>query len=155
MPQLYTSGTQDMTKNKPLPTDNDVRCVLRISRQSRDPRTAPAFSLILGYTCTAAELLRFRWPHLDLRQGTLLRKGQDGHSLQHLTELVVRQLLAISRSSCCGQIFGPTERFPRTLKALLSSTLTDAGLGTFTPIDFVRWSRLQSPQIKRSVVTAS
>jgi len=138
-----------------LPSDDDVRRFLPVSRSMPDPRAAAATSLILFSAYNDAELNRARWPDLDRKTGRLLRNRNDENAYEQLTELLVRQLLAIERRSPTGKIFASSPRFPLPLRAVLASVLERAGLAHFTTNDFVRWSQLQPVSVRLAVATAA
>jgi hypothetical protein len=141
-----------MTSKRPLPSDNDVRLLLGSSRSNPDPRSSAAITLLLTCSITPCHLDRLKWSQLDVRLGTLVLSKRRGE--EKLTELTIRQLLAIAPSSASGKIFGATDQFPQSLNSLLASTLKTPSLSAYTINDFVRWSRLQSDSVRLSIATA-
>ncbi len=137
-----------------LPSDEHVRRLLAASRASQDPRIAPATTFILSLGCTETDLNRTSWPDIDLASG-LVSRGRGEQSRQQLTELAVRQLLALLPYRSGRWVFRATGKFPMPLHDALAQVLLSANLNMYSISDFARWSQLQSPQVRCAVATAA
>lgn len=137
-----------------LPSRDDVCLLLTTSRASPDARVAPAISLILAYAATDRELLRARWsPDVDFHSYKMVLS--DGRNARHvdLTELLVRQLMAIRQNASGPLIFGKPDGTAPSLRQLLRSVLDSAGLHHLSCPDFAEWSRQQSAATRRAIIT--
>ncbi len=141
-------------KRTEIPSDEDVRRLLSLSRESPDPRVAPAITLILALSMSVTELNRLHWSDLELPVGILHRRSGSRSSSDALTEFTVRQLLAILPYRSGPYIFHRSENFPQPLRESLEGILVRGNLN-FAIEDFVRWSQTQSAQVRHSIATAA
>jgi len=142
-----------MTSTRPIPSHDDIRRLLGVSRNSLDPRSSAAITLILAHGFNENEIDHIRWSNVDLRRGSLVRTSRKRQAVEPLTELTVRQLLALKPYSASGRIFRPTKTHPTSLRNLLASVMQAAGLAHLATHDLVEWSRLQSQSVRLAIAT--
>ena len=142
--------------NPSLPNHSDICSLLSVSRSEHDPRTAPAVSLLLGHYVSPAQLTEMRWPDLRLASYAALVRDPKGGPARgvELSRLMVQQLIPLALGDRASRPFGKPLPGSPTITQLLASVLVRAGLGRFTPEDFVTWSKAQSEATRMSVVTA-
>jgi hypothetical protein len=147
-----------MKTNSPLmPSYNEICSFLSASRSDPDFRAAPAASLILGYFVEPEQLADLRWPDVRFGSNVVLIRGLRGGPARtaQLTPLLVQQLIPLTRqANRPSRPFAKLSPAAPTISQLLTSVLVRAGLGQYSPEDFVRWSLAQSDATRASVVTA-
>jgi integrase len=138
----------------PIPIDNDVRRLLSGARSTPDPRAIAAVTMMLSSGLSLNVVRQLRWNCLDIKSQTLrTRSCKIGTEVVTITKLLVRQLLAIPRSGQTGRIFAKHSPESPSIDLLLRRTLISSGLSMYGWIDFVRWSRVQTPATRLSVAT--
>ena len=136
----------------PIPTDNEVPRLLSGARFTPDPRALAAVTILLSLGVDLGVVRQLRWRCLDIKSRTL-RTSRVGTAPVSITNLLIRQLLAIPRSNSSGRIFGKYRPESPSIDLLLKRTLSSSGLSIYRWNDFVRWSRKQTPAIRLSVAT--
>lgn len=138
-----------MTQHTEVPTDQDIRRLLRTSREQADPRIAAAltFTLFLGFSLK--KIISLNSSQIDFRLG-LLRAPGAAPAIFVLPELLLHQLLAIPSSRRNGRIFRSSEEFPGTLTEIFTRFVVAAG---FQPSDLVSWSQAQTPDVRKAVAS--
>ena len=140
-----------------VPTRADVCGFLSAARNDPDPRTAPATSFVLGHYVSPAQLTEMRWPDLRLASYAALVRDPKGGPARgvELSRLMMQQLIPLAQQgSRPSRPFGKPSSAAPTIAQLLTSVLGRAGLGRFTPEDFVTWSKAQTEATRKSVVTS-
>jgi hypothetical protein len=139
------------------PNHNDICIFLSTSRSDKDPRTAPAASLVVGHHAGPQQLQEMFWTDIKLPSYALLirdPKGGQARSVQ-LTPFLVRQLIPLVQQDVRpSRPFGKPSPAAPTITQLLNSVLVRAGLSKYTLEDFVTWSLAQTEAVRASVVTA-
>ncbi|MFB3813092.1 MAG: hypothetical protein ACE14L_03195 [Terriglobales bacterium] len=136
-----------------VPTDETIKRVLEKSRAMRDKRATAAVSLVLHLSLAPCRLERLRWTDLNPETATIAFRGRDGSQVRPITPLIVQQLLELKRTSRTPLIFGKPDREAPSLSALVTAVLAQAGAPHWRPSDLVRWSRLQTAQVRRALAT--
>lgn len=140
-----------------VPTHDDVCSFISAARSDPDPRTQPAASLILAGFVSPAQEAQMLWPDVKLASYAVLIRDPKGKPsrIVELTPLLVRQLLPLAQQGPRpSRPFGKPWSAAPTIAQLLTSVLGRAGLGRFTPEDFVTWSKAQTEATRKSVVTS-
>jgi integrase len=136
----------------PIPTDNDVRRLLSGARSTPDPRALAAVTILLSLGVDLGVIRQLRWRCLDIKSRTL-RTSRVGTAPVSITNLLIRQLLAIPRANPSGRIFAKYRAESPSIDLLLNKTLASSGLSMYRWTHFVRWSRLQTAAVRLSVAT--
>jgi integrase len=115
-----------------VPTDDEVRRLLRASVATSDSRSAAAVTMLLSLGLRLSVVRQLRWSYVR-QKGTQLQTRSKRYSdeIVPITRSLSRQLLAIGPKGALERIFAKPSAESLSLDALFSSILISAGLYGF------------------------
>jgi integrase len=137
-----------------VPSDDEVRRLLRASVTTGDARSAAAVTILLSLGLRLSVVRQLRWSYVR-QKGTQLQTRSKRYSdeIVPITRLLSRQLLAIGPKGTLERIFAKPSPESLSLDALFSAILVRTGLPGYHWNDFVEWSGRQSMTTKLQVAT--
>jgi len=112
-------------------------------------------SLILSAFMSLKDLERLTWFDVDFQAASVVIRHREEVRTAPMTELLVRQLLAVKEVSERSRVFAACGAMTTSIGEALRNLFSSAGLPELSPADFRQWSLEQTPAIRLAVITAA